>query len=87
MEGNSNLAKKQYQLINQSAESGHVFIAAISLLEISMLIMKKRISINKSVLIWIQDALALPGIFLKPLTPEIAHDQEIINYSKKNRLL
>jgi PIN domain nuclease of toxin-antitoxin system len=66
------LNKKQQQLINEAAQSHMVGIAAISAWEISMLVEKARVKLRKPTLSWIQDALALPGIELIPLSPEIA---------------
>jgi len=74
IEGLPSLAKKHRDLINQTAEHTQVCIAAISQWEISMLVMKQRIRINKPVLTWIEETLALPAMALKPLTAEIAAD-------------
>lgn len=72
MEGSSELKEIHQQLINQTAQESTVGIAAISLWEISMLTKKGRIRLEKPLLIWINEALSLPGIELIPLTPEIA---------------
>jgi PIN domain nuclease of toxin-antitoxin system len=72
MEGAPELGLAHQKMINQAAQESLIGIAAISLWEISMLIMKGRIRLEKPLLTWIKDALALPGIELKPLTPEIA---------------
>jgi len=39
-----------------------------------VLVSKKRIDLYRDVLVWIRDALSLPGIKLAPLEPEIAVD-------------
>ncbi len=72
MEGAPELGLTHQKMINQAAQESLVGIAAISLWEMSMLTMKRRVRLEKPLLTWIKDALALPGIELKPLTPEIA---------------
>lgn len=74
MEGTPSLTPKYRKIINEAALNGQLFIAAISLWEVAMLTMKQRIILEKPVLIWMQEALALPGIELKELSPEIAMD-------------
>lgn len=72
MEGGTELNHKQQKIINEAARHDTVGIAAISVWETAMLVEKGRIKLEKPLLIWVQEALALPGIELKPLTPEIA---------------
>lgn len=72
MEGLPLLGNKYKKLINTAAQNNEVYIAAISTWEVSMLAMKKRIVLEKPVLTWLNQALALPGIQLKELTPDIA---------------
>lgn len=72
MEGVDLLNNKYKKMINMAAQNGGVHIAAISTWEVSMLAMKKRIILEKPVLAWINQALALPGIQLRELSPEIA---------------
>lgn len=72
MEGASELGLTHQKMINRAVKESHVAVAAISLWEISMLVMKGRIRLEKPLLAWIKEALALPGVELKPLTPEIA---------------
>ena len=72
MEGAPELGIDAQKMINQAARNSLIGISAISLWEISMLNMKGRIRLEKPLLTWVKEALALPGIELKPLTPEIA---------------
>ncbi len=72
MEGVSALSSKHQKLINDSAQHGQVCIAAISMWEVSMLAMKEQIILEKPILAWIQEAINLPGIEVKALSPEIA---------------
>jgi PIN domain nuclease of toxin-antitoxin system len=72
LEGTADLSRKHQKIVNEAAQNSYVGIAAISTWEVGMLVMKGRIRLEKPVLSWIKDALALPGIELLPLTPEIA---------------
>lgn len=72
MEGSEELGSRQQKIINKAAQDGSVSIAAISTWEIATLITKGKIKLEKPLLAWIQKALSLPGVELKPLTPEIA---------------
>ncbi|HVV68636.1 MAG TPA: type II toxin-antitoxin system VapC family toxin [Gammaproteobacteria bacterium] len=72
MEGSKEINHKQRKMINEAAQQSVVGIAAISIWEAAMLVEKGRIKLEKPLLAWVQEALALPGVELKPLTPEIA---------------
>jgi len=54
------------------AESPSVAVSAISPWEVAMLVAKGRLELDRDVLVWIRQALALPRVTLVPLTPEIA---------------
>ena len=47
-------------------------ICAISVWELAVLIQRGRLVLDRDVAEWVRDALALPGVELLPLTPEIA---------------
>jgi PIN domain nuclease of toxin-antitoxin system len=46
-------------------------VAAVSLWEIALLVEKRRLSLDRDLLPWIQDALGEPKIELLPLTPAV----------------
>lgn len=54
------------------ADSPTVGVSAISAWEVAMLVAKGRLELDRDVLVWIRQALALPRVTLLPLTPEIA---------------
>ncbi len=54
------------------AESPSIAVSAISPWEVAMLVTKGRLELDRDVLVWIRQALALPRVTLVPLTPEIA---------------
>ncbi|HEX9603678.1 MAG TPA: type II toxin-antitoxin system VapC family toxin [Myxococcales bacterium] len=47
-------------------------VCAISVWELAVLIERGRLVLDREVTDWVRDALALPGVELLPLTPEIA---------------
>ncbi|MBI3466360.1 MAG: type II toxin-antitoxin system VapC family toxin [Planctomycetes bacterium] len=47
-------------------------IAAISCWELAMLVARGRLQLDRDVLVWIRDSLALPKVRLFPLSPEVA---------------
>jgi PIN domain nuclease of toxin-antitoxin system len=46
-------------------------VCAISCWEVAMLVAKRRLELDRDVLVWIRQALAVPRVTLLPLTPEI----------------
>ena len=51
---------------------GELLVAAISCWEVAMLVQKKRLELDRDVLVWIRQALAQPRVDLAALSPEIA---------------
>lgn len=58
--------------IRSAAKEGAVLVAAISVWEVAMLEQKGRLRFDRDCLEWVRAALALPGITLAPLSPDIA---------------
>jgi PIN domain nuclease of toxin-antitoxin system len=54
------------------ADAPSVGVSAISAWEVAMLVAKGRLDLDRDVLVWIRQALALPRVTLLPLTPEVA---------------
>jgi PIN domain nuclease of toxin-antitoxin system len=54
----------------EAAES--LGVPAIGVWEVATLVAKKRLELDRDVLAWVRQALALPRVVLLPLTPEIA---------------
>jgi len=63
------LSAKARRQIDESAKLG---VSAISCWEVAMLVAKGRLELDRDVLTWIDQALALPRVELLPLTPRIA---------------
>ena len=58
--------------IKEAARTDRVLISAITPWEITMLVAKRRLRLGKDVRLWIESSLALPGVVLAPIEPEIA---------------
>lgn len=58
--------------IEQASRSGQLGVCAISVWEVGMLESKGRVRFSKACLDWVREALAVPGLRLLPLTPEVA---------------
>jgi PIN domain nuclease of toxin-antitoxin system len=74
MFADSKLGEEALAAIRRACAEDRAYVSAISPWEIGVLVSKKRIDLFRDVLVWIRDALSLPGIKLAPLVPEIAVD-------------
>lgn len=63
------LSSRARRAIDAATEVG---ISAASCWELAMLVARQRLELDRDVLLWIQQALALPRVNLFPLSPEIA---------------
>lgn len=60
--------------VERAAAAGAVHVPAIAIWEIGMLESKERLTLTMPIGEWVARALALPGVQLEPLTPDIALD-------------
>ena len=58
--------------ILDAAESGNLLLSVISVWELGILEAKGRVQLHAPCEQWVREALAMPGLSLAPLTPEIA---------------
>lgn len=72
LSGNNRLGKRARTAIQKAASAGGLYLSAISPWEIAVLVSKGRLLLEQDVGEWVGAALALPGIRLEPLSPEIA---------------
>lgn len=72
LSGNSRLGAQARIFIQQSAQDHPVLVSAITPWEIAMLVSKERLTLDRDIDQWMAVALALPGIRLASLSPEIA---------------
>lgn len=72
MFGDKRLGKQAHEAIRKSARADRLLVSAITPWEIGVLVAKRRIDLRQDSLEWVNAALALPGLRLTPLEPEIA---------------
>lgn len=67
-------SKRCLRAIESAALDGHMHVSPMTIWEVGMLVAKKRVRLGMDCLVWVQNALAVPGTRLCPLSPEIAVD-------------
>jgi PIN domain nuclease of toxin-antitoxin system len=72
MFGESKLGSRAKAEIARVGDAGNLHVSAITPWEIGVLVSKKRIDLRRDTLVWIREALSMPGVSLIPLDPEIA---------------
>jgi PIN domain nuclease of toxin-antitoxin system len=70
--GNPRLGTEAQRLIREAAQADLLHLSAISPWEIAVLVQKGRLVLEQDVGEWVKAALALSGIRLEPLSPEVA---------------
>jgi len=58
--------------VEESAAGGRLYLSIISVWEVALLESKGRIRLSLPCTAWVEQALAIPGLVVAPLTPEIA---------------
>lgn len=72
IENSPKLGRAIKGILNEAARQRRISISAITPWEIALLVSKNRLELYRDVLEWMRDALAMPGVSLVPLEPEIA---------------
>ena len=72
LEGSAQLGEEARLLFDETVHTSQVFVSAITPWEIALLSDKGRLTLEKDVGVWIDEALDIPGIRLTPLEPGIA---------------
>ncbi|MGH9343886.1 MAG: type II toxin-antitoxin system VapC family toxin [Terriglobia bacterium] len=72
VEDHPRLSAAAGKALNLAAREDRLAVSAITPWEIALLVSKRRIDVHRDVMDWLRDALALPGVHLVPLEPEIA---------------
>ena len=72
MFGDVKLGQQVTASIREAARDNRLLLSAITPWEIALLASKKRINLYRDLMEWIREALAMPGLKLVPLEPEIA---------------
>jgi PIN domain nuclease of toxin-antitoxin system len=71
-DGNQKLGARARDVIRLAYREDRAAVSAITPWEIALLVSKKRLTLDQDVLSWVHTALAVPGVRLIPLDPEIA---------------
>ena len=71
-DGNQRLGARARDVIRLAYREDRAAVSAITPWEIALLVSKKRLTLDQDVLSWVHTALAVPGVRLIPLDPEIA---------------
>jgi PIN domain nuclease of toxin-antitoxin system len=71
-DGNQKLGIRAREAIRLAYSEDRAVVSAITPWEIALLVSKGRLTLEREVLTWIHTALAVPGVRLIPLEPEIA---------------
>jgi len=66
------LTSANLDLINSAAAEGNLFLSVMSVWEVAMLESKGRLDLYTSCAQWVDEALAVPGLTLAPMTATIA---------------
>ncbi len=72
MFGERRLGKQAHEAIRKSSRGDRLLVSAITPWEIGVLVAKGRIDLHQDTMGWMRTALALPGMKLARLEPEIA---------------
>jgi len=72
VEGTPLLGKQAKEAILFASREGRVVVSAITPWEMGVLVSKKRLTLNREVLEWVQAALKLPGVQFAELSPEVS---------------
>lgn len=68
------LGRHAAEIIDEMGATSRVLISAMCLWEVAMLDNRGRIDLGRDVTSWIDEALALPGVILAPISPPVAVD-------------
>ena len=72
VEADPRLSEAMKNRLRQGSRESRLVVSAITPWEIALLVAKNRLKLRSDIQAWIDEALALPGIRLEPLSPSIA---------------
>ena len=72
------VSEKVVKEINHWGKQGKVYISAISVWELSVLVVKGRIVLNKPIRDWVEESFNQPGVNLAELSPQIAIESNFL---------
>lgn len=65
--------------LNTAAEEGRLLVHPMSVWEVGLLVKKRRITLDRPVRQWIDEALHLPGVRVAEFSPEIAMEAALLD--------
>ncbi len=77
-EGSKEISSTAVNEINLWGQQGKVFISAISVWELSILVVKGRIILKKPIKQWVEESFQQPGVKLANLDPAIAIESSFL---------
>lgn len=77
--GSPRLSKAALNAIDNAAATRSVYVPLISVWEITMLTVKKRLQLDRPVRQWVEDAFEKPGLQLLPMTTDIAIEAALLS--------
>lgn len=72
IDGSRRLGKKAVETMDEATPTPGLFVPAIAFWEIAMLVAKGRLTLGQDIDQWLKRVLALPGVNIAPLEPEIS---------------
>ena len=76
--GSTELSQNAIEQVDLAGSQGKAFISAISVWELSMLVVKNRITLSKPIHQWVEDCFSQPGLNLSIMSPEIAIESSFL---------
>ena len=80
LKGGAELGVGARDAIEDAARWRGLLVSSITAWEIGLLVSKKRIELSKDAMVWVQEALARPGVTLVGLEPEIAVSSSLLPF-------
>ncbi len=71
-EGSTELSSQTVQLIDDAVHRNAILVSVISLWEVAQLNSQNRVSLSLPVKDWLNQLVAIPGLSMLPITPDIA---------------
>lgn len=69
---------QERELVERAANEGRIRLSAISVWEVATLVAKNRLRLNGDLSLWMRTALAMRGLQVVPVTPEIALESVLL---------
>jgi len=78
MLGDPSLSGDEQRFLEKQSSQGKIGLCAISVWEIAMLERSQRMTLHRPLKAWLDEALDSPGVFLCPLSPDVAYESSVL---------